>query len=123
MHSVTQYLSAREVEELLRLFRRLLRPGGLLVLGDVIPHKLSALADARMLLRFGQTEGFFWAALRGLIRTYFSDYRRLRSSLGLTRYDGAEITAKLQAAGFATELARTNIGHNSKRMTVLGHAR
>jgi len=123
MHSVTQYLSAPELGELLALFRRLLRPGGLLVLGDVIPHKLSAVADARMLLRFGRSEGFFWAALRGLIRTCFSDYRRLRSSLGLTRYDRPEITAKLEAAGFSTELARTNIGHNSKRMTVLAHAR
>ena len=88
MHSVTQYLTARELDALLKLFRRLLKPGGLLVVGDVIPHKLSALADARTLLRFGRQEGFFGAALRGLFRTYFSDYRRLRKSLGLTRYDG-----------------------------------
>ena len=46
------------------MFRRLLKPGGLLVLGDVIPHKLSALEDARTLLRFGRQEGFFWAAFR-----------------------------------------------------------
>ena len=106
MHSVTQYLSARELDALLTLFRRLLKPGGLLVLGDVIPRKLTALDDARMLLRFGRQEGFFWAAFKGLIRTYFSDYRRLRKSLGLTRYDAAEITAKLEAAGFSVELAR-----------------
>ena len=123
MHSVTQYLSAQELDALLKLFRRLLKPGGLLVLGDVIPRKLSALADARTLLRFGRQEGFFWAALRGLIRTYFSDYRRLRNSLGLTRYDGAEITAKLETAGFSAEPARTNIGHNDRRMTFLAHAR
>ena len=42
----------------------------------------------------------------GLIRTYFSDYWRLRKSLGLTRYDEAEITAKLEAAGFSVERAR-----------------
>ena len=83
------------------MFRRLLKPGGLLVLGDVIPRRLSALADARALLRFGRQEGFFWAAVRGLIRTYFSDYWRLRKSLGLTRYDAAEIAAKLEAAGFS----------------------
>ena len=59
------------------------------MLGDVIPHKLTALDDARMLLRFGRREGFFGAAFKGLIRTYFSDYRRLRKSLGLTRYDAA----------------------------------
>jgi SAM-dependent methyltransferase len=123
MHSVTQYLSGRELDALAKLFRRLLKPGGLLVLGDVIPRKLTALADARMLLRFGRREGFYWAAFRGLIRTYFSDYRRLRKSLGLTRYDATEITARLEAAGFSVEPASTNIGHNNKRMTFLAYAR
>ena len=123
MHSVTQYLRARELDALLTMFRRLLKPGGVLVLGDVIPHKLTALEDARMLLRFGRQEGFFGAAFKGLIRTCFSDYRRLRQSLGLTRYDAPEMTAKLEAAGFSVELAPTNIGHNSKRMTFLARAR
>jgi SAM-dependent methyltransferase len=122
MHSVTQYLSGPELDALLKIFRRLLRPGGLLVLGDVIPHKLTAVEDAQMLLRFGRQEGFFWAAFKGLIRTYFSDYRRLRQSLGLTRYDATEISAKLEAGGFSVEPARTNIGHNNKRMTFLAHA-
>lgn len=123
MHSVTQYLGAREFDALAKLFRRLLRPGGLLVVGDVIPRKGSALADAQALLRFGWREGFFWAALRGLFRTYFSEYWRLRKSLGLSRYDGGEIAAKLESAGFSAEPARSNIGHNNKRMTYLAHAR
>ena len=123
MHSVTQYLTARDFDALMKTFRRLLRPDGLLVVGDVIPRKISALADAAALIRFGQDEGFYLAALRGLARTYFSDYWRLRKSLGLTRYDEAEIKAKLEAAGFSAERARTNIGHNNKRMTLLAHAR
>ena len=123
MHSVTQYLGARELDGLLKLFRRLIKPAGLLVLGDVIPHKLSTLADARMLLQFGRQEGFYGAALRGLVRTYFSDYRRLRKSHGLARYDGPEITAKLEAAGFSVEPASSNIGHNNRRLTFLAHAR
>ena len=123
MHSVTQYLSARELDALLKVFRRLLKPTGLLVLGDVVPRKLSTLADARMLLEFGRQEGFYGAALRGLVRTYFSDYRRLRKSHGLTRYDGPEMTAKLEAAGFSVEPASTNIGHNNRRLTFLAHAR
>lgn len=123
MHSVTQYLPGRELDALLTMFRRLLKPGGLLVLGDVIPHKLTAIEDAQALLRFGRQERFFGAAFKGLIRTYFSDYRRLRKSLGLTRYDAPEITAKLEAAGFSVELAPTNIGHNNQRMTFVAHAR
>jgi len=123
MHSVAQYLDRHEFEALLRLFRRLLKSGGLLIVGDVIPRRLPALADALALLRFGLHEGFFLAALCGLVRTYFSDYWRLRQALGLTRYDAGEITGKFAAAGFATEPARSNIGHNAKRMTFLAHAK
>ena len=123
MHSVAQYLNPWDLEALLKVFRRLIRPGGLLVLGDVIPRGMSTLADVRELLQFGKREGFYGAALWGLIRTYFSDYRKLRKSLGISRYEAADITARLQSAGFAVEQARTNIGHNKRRMTFLAHVR
>jgi SAM-dependent methyltransferase len=123
MHSVTQYLTASEFDALVPMFHRLLKPGGLLVVGDVIPNKTSAIADALSLLRFGRQKGFFWAALWGLFRTCFSDYWRLRKSLGLTRYDGPEMAAKLELAGFSAEQARPNIGHNDRRMTFLAYAR
>ena len=123
MHSVAQYLGPHEFDDLARTFRRLLKPGGLLVIGDVIPRKISALSDAQTLLRFGWREGFFWAAVRGLFRTYFSDYWRLRKRIGLSRYDADEMAAKLETAGFSAEPARSNIGHNDRRLTVLAHAR
>ena len=122
MHSVTQYLTGADFDGLMKLFRRLLKPGGLLVVGDVIPRKVSAIADALTLLRFGRQEGFFLGALGGLVRTYFSEYWRLRKSLGLSRYDEAEMVTRLQAAGFHAERARSNIGHNERRMTFLAHA-
>ena len=123
MHSVAQYVSPQELDTLFRLFRKLLKPGGLFVLGDVIPRKVSALTDALALLRFGSEEGFTWQALKGLIRTRFSNYWQLRKSLGLERYDEGEITAKLEGASFTVQRSRSNIGHNAKRMTFLAHAR
>jgi len=123
MHSVAQYLGSHELDALAKTFRRLLKPGGLLVVGDVIPRQVSALADAQALLRFGWREGFFCAAVRGLFRTYFSDYWRLRKKIGLSRYDADEIVAKLETAGFSAAPARSNIGHNDRRITVLAHAR
>jgi SAM-dependent methyltransferase len=123
MHSVSQYLSPSDLDDLLRSFRRLLRPGGLLVLGDVIPTHTSALTDAVALLTFGAREGFFLKAVMSLIRTRFSGYWRLRQSLGLTRHQDGEIMAKLSAAGFSAERASSNIGHNARRMTFLARAR
>ena len=123
MHSVAQYVTPHELDRLFRMFRKLLKPEGLFVLGDVIPRKLSALADGMALLKFGSQEGFYGQALRGLIRTRFSHYWKLRKSLGLERYDEGEITAKLEAAGFTVQRSRSNIGHNTKRLTFLAHAR
>ena len=123
MHSVAQYLSPQELDSLIRQFHRLLRPGGLLVLGDVVPRKVSAFDDASELLGFASDQGFYGAALLGLLRTYFSGYWKLRKSLGLARYDEDEIIAKLKAGGFSAQRARTNIGHNAKRMTFLAHVR
>jgi len=119
MHSVAQYLTAQELERLLALFKRLLKPGGLLVVGDVIPRQVSALVDATALLRFGAREGFLPAAIMGLARTMFSSYWRLRTTLGLARYDQAEMLDKLRSAGFLAKRANENIGHNPARMTFL----
>jgi SAM-dependent methyltransferase len=120
MHSVAQYLTHDELEGLFAQFRRLLRPDGLFILGDIIPPDVSAATDAIALLRFGGANGFFTAALLGLVRTAaFTDYLRLRSNLGLTRYAEADILGRLATAGFSAERAPENIGHNPARMTFL----
>jgi SAM-dependent methyltransferase len=122
MHSVAQYLTPPGLERLLRLFRRLLGNKGLLILGDIIPLQVSAATDAMALLRFAAANGFLGAALIGLLRTLASDYWRLRSQHGLTRYSEAAITARLADAGFSAKRASANLGHNQARMTLLARA-
>ena len=73
--------------------------------------------DVAALLGFGARHGFLTDALIGLVRTALSDYRALRSRIGLQRYGEADMLARLHAAGFAAERAPRNIGHNSARMT------
>ena len=122
MHSVAQYLTPVEFDVLLALFRRLLKPDGHLILGDILPPNVPAWVDARALLRFARANGFLVAAVAGLVRTVLSDYWRLRSRIGLTRYGEPAIIRKLAAAGFSATRARANIGHNSARMTFAGAA-
>jgi SAM-dependent methyltransferase len=117
LHSVSQYLTPAELDRLLALFRRLLPPGGKVVIGDVVQPDTPAWKDAFALLRFGWREGFFFAALRGLIRTAFSGYSKLRKDAGLSRYSEHEMLAKLEAAGFSGERAARNIGHLQTRVT------
>jgi SAM-dependent methyltransferase len=117
MHSVAQYLGAAELEKLLAMFRRLVKPSGSVIVGDVVPPRLAAPAAALTLLRFGAADGFFWAALFGLMRIFVSDYLHLRKTIGLSHYAEAAMLDKLKAAGFSARRAPRNIGHNQWRMT------
>jgi ubiquinone/menaquinone biosynthesis C-methylase UbiE len=122
MNSVAQYMTSLELDGALAVIRRLLRPGGRLVLGDVLRPEVGMAGDVMALLRFAATNGFLKDALIGLVSTALSDYRQLRARIGLQRYDEAEMMAKLAAAGFGASRAPINIGHNPWRMTFLAHA-
>jgi SAM-dependent methyltransferase len=119
MHSVAQYLATAEFDRLVAIFRILLKPDGLLIIGDIVSPKFAAPAAALALLRFGAAEGFFWAAVGGLIRIFLSDYFRLRKSHGLSHYSQAAMLERLTKAGFVAQRAARNIGHNQWRMTFL----
>lgn len=119
MNSVAQYMTPEELGGALLNARRLLTPSGKLVLGDILQPEVGMGRDVMALLSFGLRHGFLKDALIGLISTALSDYRHLRSRIGLQRYSAKEITAKLTAAGFAVQRAHTNIGHNRWRMTFI----
>jgi ubiquinone/menaquinone biosynthesis C-methylase UbiE len=123
MNSVAQYMTAVELDAAFATIRRLLKPSGRLILGDILRPEVGMPRDVLALLRFGATHGFLKDALIGLISTALSDYRQLRSKVGLQRYGEAEMIAKLASAGFSASRAHVNIGHNPWRMTfVARHA-
>ena len=123
MNSVAQYMTPGELDSAFAVIRRLLKPGGRLVLGDILHPEVGMIRDVTALLRFALTHGFLRDALIGLISTALSDYRQLRSRVGLQRYREAEMIAKLAAAGFTASRAHFNVGHNPWRMTfVARHA-
>jgi SAM-dependent methyltransferase len=119
LNSVSQYLPEAEFDRIAALFHSLLKPEGLLLVGDVIPPAASVVVETLALLRFGWQAGFFVVAIAGLARTFFSDYRLLRSKLGFTRYSEDEMTARLAASGFIAVRAPVNVGHLATRMTFL----
>jgi ubiquinone/menaquinone biosynthesis C-methylase UbiE len=123
MNSVAQYMTPAELDAAFAVIRRLLKPGGRLVLGDILRPEVGVPRDVIALLRFAATHGFLQDALIGLVSTALSDYRQLRARVGLQRYGEAEMIGKLAAAGFTASRAHSNIGHNPWRMTfVARHA-
>jgi ubiquinone/menaquinone biosynthesis C-methylase UbiE len=117
MNSVAQYMTADELDAAFAVIKRLLRPGGRLVLGDILRPEVGMPRDVLALLRFAFKHGFLRDALIGLVSTALSDYRQLRTRVGLQRYGEKAMIAKLAAAGFNASRAHVNIGHNPWRMT------
>jgi ubiquinone/menaquinone biosynthesis C-methylase UbiE len=123
MNSVAQYMTPAELDLAFATIRRLLKPGGKLVLGDILRPEIGMPKDVIALLRFAASHGFLKDALIGLVSTALSDYRQLRAKVGLQRYSETEMVAKLAASGFSASRAQVNIGHNPWRMTfVARHA-
>jgi SAM-dependent methyltransferase len=116
-NSVVQYLSPAELDRLLALWRRLLTPVGVLIVGDVIPPHTSPVTDTMALLRYAAGNGFLLAAILGLVRIALSDYRAVRNRLGLANYSEDDFLAKLAATGYSAERLANNIEHNPARMT------
>ncbi|MEP9352606.1 class I SAM-dependent methyltransferase [Xanthobacter sp. KR7-65] len=119
-NSVAQYLSRDLLAQLVAEWHRLLAPGGRLLIADIIPPHVSALADAAALLKLAAREKFLLSAVVGLARTAVSPYRKLRAELGLTTYEEAEILALLRNAGLDARRVRPNVGHNQQRMAFIG---
>src|ERR1700754_417264 len=112
MNSVAQYMPPQELDSAFQNIRRLLKPGGRLVIGDILRPEVGMGRDVAALLRFALTHGFLRDALIGLVSTALSDYRQLRAKVGLQRYSEAGMLAKLAASGFTAKRAPFNIGHN-----------
>ena len=117
MNSVAQYMTLEELDTAFAVVRRLLRPSGRLVVGDILRPEVGMGRDVLALLKFASSHGFLTDALYGLASTALSDYRQLRTRVGLQRYGESEMIAKLGRAGFTASRAHHNIGHNPWRMT------
>ena len=117
VNSVAQYMTPDEFDTALAVIRRLLKPAGRLVLGDILRPDVGMIRDVLALLMFASRHGFLRDALFGLVATALSDYRELRTKVGLQRYTEKEMMAKLAKAGFSAVRAPKNIGHNRWRMT------
>ncbi len=123
MNSVAQYMTPEELDSAFAVVRRLLKPSGRMVLGDILRPDVGMARDVLALLKFARTHGFLKDALYGLASTALSDYRQLRTRVGLQRYGENEMIEKLARAGFSAARAQQNIGHNPWRMTfVARHA-
>ncbi len=121
--SVIQYIPRDDLPALLARLHRALKPGGKLVIGDILSPTNSVIGDVTALLRFAWREAFLREAVRGLLRTLNSNYHQRRKTLGLSSYTLDEIQALLEQAGFEASPLASNVGHAHHRRSVLARRR
>jgi 2-polyprenyl-3-methyl-5-hydroxy-6-metoxy-1,4-benzoquinol methylase len=119
VNSVIQYLSQPQFDELLDNVRGLLKPDGVLLLGDVITPGTGNSRHVATFLRFAWRQKFLLAALAGLIQTYTSEYRNLQRELGLTAYAPEAMQKTLKQHGFIAEKLTNNIAVSKYRSSYL----
>jgi ubiquinone/menaquinone biosynthesis C-methylase UbiE len=117
INSVVQYLSRAELSATLRDLRRLLKPEGMFLIGDVITPRTPLWRHAVVFLRFGYREGFFLAALIGLVRNFLPSYTSLKRKQGLSAYSEADLLRILEGAGLRGERLPRNIAVSHIRAT------
>ncbi|MBM3559092.1 MAG: methyltransferase domain-containing protein, partial [Alphaproteobacteria bacterium] len=119
VNSVVQYLGREECGALFRRLAGKLAVAGRIVVADVIPPDTGFVADVMALLGTAHRHGFLLAALGGLATTFFSDYPRLRRSIGLTTWREADFIAMLAGCGLVAERRTRNFGFDRRRMAFI----
>jgi len=117
--SVIQYLDARELDLLIDLGKHLLKPGGVLILADILPKSLDTLSDVIDFMSYSARHGFFLSGLRTLIDMATSNYRAQFRDSQLAHYDLGELSALLRRHGLEPTAIPTNIGISRARRTLL----
>jgi len=117
INSVLQYISKKEFESLLPKFKKIMKADGLLIIADVVPDDVSVLQDVISLVRNAWRHHFVFPAVRGLIATFFSDYRSICRNQGFTTYSEKEMLEILSRYHFTAGRKRHNVGLTPHRMT------
>jgi len=119
VNSVAQYLDRRQFGDALRLFYRLLKRDGTLLLGDIIAPDTPLVGHVTTFLRFAWQNGFFVAAVTGLARNSVSPYRQLRRDAGYACYTDVQMLGLLDDYGFVGERLASNIAVSQLRFSYL----
>ncbi|HEY0836125.1 MAG TPA: methyltransferase domain-containing protein [Azospirillum sp.] len=117
--SVVQYLARKDLAALMSQWRRLLAPGGQVLVADVVEPHTPMYRDVGSQLSLAWKHGFLLAALFGLAKLAFSDYRRIRHQSGFSTYTVADMLGMLTEAGFTASHLPRNVGPTPHRNSFL----
>jgi SAM-dependent methyltransferase len=118
VNSVVQYMTFEQFWAWLFRWRKMLAPGGSIIISDLIPPDYVAIWDIVDLLRLSKRRSFLPRALwqaAGEIWRYWS----VRRSRPLYRIGREELREQARVTGLAISFLSTNLTHFTKRFTAV----
>lgn len=117
-HSVVQYMDVPELGAWLARWTKMLKPGGKIVLSDLLQPNVGFLRETLVIARFFWQQGIFWEVAREKLRRAKS-YLTTRSERRLTLVT-PEVLRQLTADGrLSVELLPENLSYRNSRLTAV----
>ncbi len=85
-NSVTQYMSPGTLKDNLRLWRRLLKDDGKIIVSDILPDNVRFTSEILGLLAFSLSRGYLMGQVSQIASLFFSDYTKVIRECPLTYY-------------------------------------
>jgi SAM-dependent methyltransferase len=119
INSVIQYISRAELLAALRDLRRLLKPDGRFLIGDVIAPGTAIWQHVNVFLSFAYREGFFIPGAIGLVRNFLPSYNSLTRKQGFSCYSETDILGIFKSTGLQGARLPRNISVSPIRVSYL----
>lgn len=117
-HSVLQYMSTQEIEDWLRRWKSMLRPGGRIVLSDLIQPAAGGVGEILGYLGFAARNGFFLKAFVAGVKE-FGSYWSARRARPLTAIAPERMEQLGRQAGMVVRWLPRNLSHRQARRTAV----
>jgi predicted TPR repeat methyltransferase len=116
VHSVVQYVTERELEQLMALWAAVLETSGVVILSDVVPERSNIVHDIVHTVAFSIRRGVRFAAGAAMLRE-FARYAAARKRAPLLRLSVARVAAMAAAAGLECRALDANLGFRRNRLS------
>jgi cyclopropane fatty-acyl-phospholipid synthase-like methyltransferase len=118
LNSVIQYMSLKELQDLLVQFKQILAPEGILIISDIIPPRYSRIADTFGLIQTTLHKGFLPTFVKQIVQSILKN-PFMQTQMTLAQYSEEGLHKLLNENGFKAERLASNLHLSRHRFSLV----